>query len=225
MSVLFYSRYPVLHFNIYLFALLCGVVVFVIAMLSLKSLASQKQRIVLSIVISTFVCGFSLVIWSQMRSALPEPQPMTPFKNGETMMQELQQALKQNPNDAKDWFKLGQLYMQSAEFDAAITCFDYSIRLSETPYAGQYAAIATAKYFDESQTITPEVQQFLDKALEMDGYNDTALLLLASDYFLHSEHNKAIEIWTKILDSNRPGIDRAAIIEKINQAKRMSAHE
>jgi formate-dependent nitrite reductase complex subunit NrfG len=159
-----------------------------------------------------------------MRNTLPESEPAAPFKNGQSMMQELQQALKQNPNDAKDWFRLGQLYMQSSEFDAAITCFDYSIRLSETPYAGQYAAIATAKYFDESQTITPEVQQFLDKAFEMDEYNDTALLLVASDYFLHSEHNKAIEIWTKILDSNRPGIDRAAIIEKINQAKRMSGN-
>ncbi|MCY9852788.1 tetratricopeptide repeat protein [Vibrio mediterranei] len=213
-----------MSFNIYLFALLCGIVVFIIALLSLKSLGSRKQRFLFSAAASVLVCGISLGIWSQMRNTLPELELAAPFKNGESMMQELQQALKQNPNDAKDWFRLGQLYMQSSEFDAAITCFDYSIRLSETPYAGQYAAVATAKYFDESQTITPEVQQFLDKALEMDEYNDTALLLVASDYFLHSEHNKAIEIWTKILDSNRPGIDRAAIIEKINQAKRMSGN-
>ncbi|MCW8344556.1 hypothetical protein MD535_00750 [Vibrio sp. ZSDZ65] len=183
---------------------------------------SQRWKTLgISTTLSALVCGISLLVWSQLKSDIPELVKPTPFKNGETMMLELQQALKNDPNNSKDWFALGQMYMQTNEFDAAITCFDYSIRLSQNPYAGQYAAIATAKYYSESQTMTPDVLSFLDKALQMDELNDTALLLIASDHFLNSRYADAIVQWTKILDSNRPGIQRAALIEKINQAKSM----
>ncbi|MGF1747875.1 TPR domain-containing protein [Vibrio cionasavignyae] len=185
-------------------------------------LSSGRWRILgVSTTLSALVCGLSLLVWSQLKSDIPPLEEPAVFKNGETMMLELQQALKQNPNNSKDWFTLGQMYMQTNEFDAAITCFDYSIRLSQNPYAGQYAAIATAKYYSESQTMTPDVLSFLDKALQMDELNDTALLLIASDHFLNSRYADAIVQWTKILDSNRPGIQRAALIEKINQAKSM----
>ncbi|MCL9774953.1 TPR domain-containing protein [Vibrio methylphosphonaticus] len=171
--------------------------------------------------LSVLVCGLSLLVWSQLKSEVPKPEKPAELRNGETMMLELQQALEQDPNNSKNWFSLGQMYMQTHEFDAAITCFDYSIRLSQNPYAGQYAAIATAKYFSESQTMTPDVLSFLDKALQMDELNDTALLLIASDHFLNARYTDAITQWTTILDSNRPGIQRADLIEKINQAKSM----
>ncbi|MGR5175114.1 TPR domain-containing protein [Vibrio parahaemolyticus] len=206
-----------------LFVVLCGSAIFIVAFLSLSAIVSRRTRFLYSLSTSVLVCGLSWLVWSQIRTELPQPAETPVVKNGETMMNELQQALRDDPNNGKNWFHLGQLYMQRNEFDAAITCFDYSIRLSEIPYAGQYAAIATAKYFSESQTMTPEVQLFIDKALLMDEFNDTALLLVASDHFLTSDYDSAITVWTKILDSNRPGIDRANIIEKINQAKSMAA--
>lgn len=152
---------------------------------------------------------------------LPQQEMQQERPNHQSAMIDLQNSLTESPNDSESWFKLGQLYMQSLEFDSAATCFNYSIRLSSMPYAGQYAALATALYYRSSQSITPDIQRYLDKALELDSDNDTALQLIASDYFLNADYDEAIRVWTQILDSNRVGIDRAAIIEKINQAKGM----
>ncbi len=154
---------------------------------------------------------------------MPLPEAASPLLSSDhqSTMLDLQNSLTESPNDSDSWFKLGQLYMQSLEFDAAATCFNYSIRLSSMPYAGQYAALATALYYQSSQTITPDIQRYLDKALELDSDNDTALQLIASEHFLNADYDAAIRIWTQILDSNRVGLDRVALIEKINQAKGM----
>ncbi|MFA0085575.1 hypothetical protein [Vibrio sp. 10N.261.51.F12] len=180
---------------------------------------NQRQALMRALVLASLVCGVSLVVWKQLITEQPEAPTLPPFKNGEMVMAELQEALTEDPNNGKNWFSLGQMYMQTREFASAITCFDYSIRLSHNPYAGQYAAIATAKYYAASQSMTPEVMVLLNKALEMDPQNDTALLLIASDHFLNSRYEDAITQWTIILDSNRQGVKRAALIEKINQAK------
>jgi formate-dependent nitrite reductase complex subunit NrfG len=180
-----------------------------------------KKRVGYSAALSASIVGVSLLLWNQFRSPLPEPAPLSHVQDHQSVMLDLQNLLTESPNDAESWFKLGQLYMQSLEFDSAATCFNYSIRLSSMPYSGQYAALATALYYQSSQTITPDIQRYLNKALELDSDNDTALQLIASDYFLNAEYDEAIRVWTQILDSNRVGIDRAALVEKINQAKGM----
>ncbi|WP_234493810.1 hypothetical protein [Vibrio maritimus] len=203
------------------FVLLSGVVVSVVAYLCLTKITSFKSRIGYSILSSFAIVGLSFLIWSQWRMPLPQQEMQQERPNHQSAMIDLQNSLTESPNDSESWFKLGQLYMQSLEFDSAATCFNYSIRLSSMPYAGQYAALATALYYQSSQSITPDIQRYLDKALELDSDNDTALQLIASDYFLNADYDEAIRVWTQILDSNRVGIDRAAIIEKINQAKGM----
>ncbi|WP_338164307.1 TPR domain-containing protein [Vibrio sp. 10N] len=180
-----------------------------------------KKRAGYSAALSASIVGVSLLLWNQFRAPFPDPAPLSNVQDHQSIMLDLQNSLAESPNDAESWFKLGQLYMQSLEFDSAATCFNYSIRLSSMPYAGQYAALATALYYQSSQTITPDIQRYLDKALELDSDNDTALQLIASDYFLNAEYDEAIRVWTQILDSNRVGIDRAALVEKINQAKGM----
>lgn len=204
-----------------IFVLLSITVLFVVAYASLNKVSELKKRVGYSTALSASIVGISLLLWSQFRTPLPEPAPLRNVQDHQSVMLDLQNSLAESPNDAESWFKLGQLYMQSLEFDSAATCFNYSIRLSSMPYAGQYAALATALYYQSSQKITPDIQRYLDKALELDSDNDTALQLIASDYFLNAEYDEAIRVWTQILDSNRVGIDRAALIEKINQAKGM----
>jgi formate-dependent nitrite reductase complex subunit NrfG len=204
-----------------IFVLLSGVVVFAVAYLCLTKIVSRKSRVGYAILSSFAIVGLSFLIWIQWRMPLPPLETQLERLDHQSVMIDLQNSLTESPNDSESWFKLGQLYMQSLEFDSAATCFNYSIRLSSMPYAGQYAALATALYYQSSQTITSDIQRYLDKALELDRDNDTALQLIASDYFLNADYDEAIRVWTQILDSNRVGIDRAAIIEKINQAKGM----
>ncbi|GEA52688.1 cytochrome c [Vibrio inusitatus NBRC 102082] len=186
---------------------------------ALRKQLSNKASLTLASLMTVVVFTLASGVWLVLKDELPSPilavEPLTI----EQVMENKQQRLTDNPNNAKVWFELGQLYMEQYEFDSATTCFDYAIRLSKAPYAGQFAALATAQYYQHSQTITSDVQRLLDITLEMDPFNETALQLIASDHFMSARYKEAITHWNMILDSNRLGVDRAKIINSINQAK------
>lgn len=161
------------------------------------------------------------LVWLSLKQPTPEFEtPAEPVSYSEYLTQ-TQDKLRANPNDAEAWFELGQLYIQDNEFGSALTCFDYTLRLAPVPHAGHYAAFATALYYENKQRITPQVQHYLDLALESDPFNETALQLIASDYFIEADYQSAIHTWTKILDSQNLGVNRAKVINNINQAKAM----
>lgn len=139
----------------------------------------------------------------------------------EDKMRYLEDQLKVSPNDADLWFEIGQGYLLNGELKPANICFGYAIRLTEEPTANQYAAKATAQYYLHSQLFDEEIERLLDKALELDEYNQAALTLIASDHFVTFRYQKAINAWQKILDSERVDVDRVTIINSINQAKQL----
>ncbi|MFA1560246.1 heme lyase [Aliivibrio fischeri] len=147
-------------------------------------------------------------------------EPLGPLSYDDKMRY-LEDQLKQNPNDAKLWFEIGQGYLLNGELNNANICFGYAIRLTEEPTANQYAAKATTQYYLHSQIIDDEVQELLDKALTLDEYNQAALTLIASDHFVTFRYQKAINTWQKILDSERVDVDRVTIINSINEAKQL----
>ncbi|MDK9759910.1 tetratricopeptide repeat protein, partial [Vibrio sp. D173a] len=128
---------------------------------------------------------------------------------------------EQDPNQAELWFKLGSVYLEQGEFTAAVTSYDYAIRLENTPVARLFAAKATALYYANKQSMGEEVNTLLKRSLELDPNDRTALMLIASDHFISMRYEQAIEVWTQLLDSNQQGLDRVSIIHSINQAKQM----
>lgn len=167
----------------------------------------------------------SLALWSVMRD--PQPMPIVvveaPQQTPQQRTEEIENKLRQNPNDGDLWFTLGNDYLMHNEFSNALTCFDYSLRLTSSPSAGQFAAKASALYYLHSQQITPEVQALLNQALVLDSVNETALMLLASDHFISFRYSQAIDLWTKLLDANQIGTKRVLLITRINQAKELQA--
>ncbi|MBD1569578.1 MULTISPECIES: TPR domain-containing protein [Aliivibrio] len=147
-------------------------------------------------------------------------EPLGPLSY-EDKMRYLEDQLKQNPNDAKLWFEIGQGYLLNGELNNANICFGYAIRLTEEPTANQYAAKATTQYYLHSQIMNDEVEELLKKALALDEYNQAALTLIASDHFVTFRYQKAINTWQKILDSERVDVDRVTIINSINEAKQL----
>ncbi|OCH04876.1 heme lyase [Aliivibrio fischeri] len=147
-------------------------------------------------------------------------EPLGPLSY-EDKMRYLEDQLKQNPNDAKLWFEIGQGYLLNGELNNANICFGYAIRLTEEPTANQYAAKATTQYYLHSQIMNDEVEELLKKALALDEYNQAALTLIASDHFVTFRYQKAINTWQKILDSERADVDRVTIINSINEAKQL----
>ena len=59
----------------------------------------------------------------------------------------------------------------------------------------------------------------IDKALALDASEVTALMLLASDAFMHADYDQAISQWQKVLDLNSPRVNRVQLIDSINMAK------
>ncbi|MGL5461304.1 MAG: heme lyase NrfEFG subunit NrfF, partial [Aeromonas veronii] len=83
------------------------------------------------------------------------------------------------------------------------------------------AAQATVLYYQAGQQLTPEALHLLDSALKQDAGEVSALMLLASDHFLHGRYSQAIALWQQLLDGERPRINRAALIEAIQTASIM----
>jgi formate-dependent nitrite reductase complex subunit NrfG len=198
------------------------VVIFVFAIVIGWLMAPQHKRKLTTVVIIA-VLSLSIGIWVMIKpnKVLVQQQPPVLLSIDEAM-QEVQDKLRISPNDGELWLNLGQLYLAEKDLQAALTCFDYSLRLIEVPSADVYAAKALTIYYQRSQVMSEQVTDLINTALEIDEYNEAALTLLASDAFISFDYDKAIAYWQKILDSERMGLDRVNIINSINEAQLLS---
>lgn len=132
----------------------------------------------------------------------------------------LQNRLRENPNNGNLWYELGQAYALSNDFDSALVCYDNAEKLLGKR-AAILGAIATARYYDNGQKMTDEIQAIIEQALQLDKNENASLLLLASDSFLNNNYQQALEHWRKVLDGNNESINRRAIIQSMEMARQM----
>ncbi|WP_421339582.1 heme lyase NrfEFG subunit NrfF [Aeromonas veronii] len=133
----------------------------------------------------------------------------------------LHQRLQANPTDLDAWAALGQLYLYRNEYDNALLAYQRLALLEGGASAATQAAQATVLYYRAGQQLTPEATRLLESALKQDAGEVSALMLLASDHFLHGRYSQAIALWQQLLDEERPRINRAALIEAIQTASIM----
>ena len=133
----------------------------------------------------------------------------------------LHQRLQANPADLEAWAELGQLYLYRDEYNNALLAYQRLALLEGGASAATQAAQATVLYYQAGQQLTPEALRLLDSALKQNKGEVSALMLLASDHFLHGRYSQAIALWQQLLDSERPRINRAALIEAIQTARMM----
>ncbi|MFM5272688.1 heme lyase NrfEFG subunit NrfF [Aeromonas veronii] len=133
----------------------------------------------------------------------------------------LHQKLQRNPADLDSWAALGQLYLYRGEYDNALLAYQRLALLEGGASAATQAAQATVLYYQAGQQLTPEATRLLKSALKQDAGEVSALMLLASDHFLHGRYRQAIALWQQLLDGERPRINRAALIEAIQTASIM----
>lgn len=131
------------------------------------------------------------------------------------------QKLQRNPADLDSWAALGQLYLYRGEYDNALLAYQRLALLEGGASAATQAAQATVLYYQAGQQLTPEATRLLESALKQDAGEVSALMLLASDHFLHGRYRQAIALWQQLLDGERPRINRAALIEAIQTASIM----
>ncbi|WP_429056789.1 heme lyase NrfEFG subunit NrfF [Aeromonas jandaei] len=133
----------------------------------------------------------------------------------------LHQRLQANPADIDGWAALGQLYLYRDEYDNALLAYQRLALQEGGASAATQAAQATVLYYQAGQQLTPKATRLLESALKQDAGEVSALMLLASDHFLHGRYRQAIALWQQLLDEERPRINRAALIEAIQTARMM----
>lgn len=133
----------------------------------------------------------------------------------------LHQRLQRDPRDLESWAELGQLYLYRDEYENAWLAYQRLALLEGGASAATLAAQATVRYYQGGQQLTPKARRLLDAALVLDSGEVSALMLLASDHFLHGRYGEAIALWQGLLDDERPRINRAALIQAIQTARIM----
>jgi formate-dependent nitrite reductase complex subunit NrfG len=136
----------------------------------------------------------------------------------------LQDKIRANPNDSQSWFILAEYYLYSNEFNNALVALD-KVTAIEGETNNNLAARAIVLYYKNGQRIDEQTQLILDRILQTEPLQVTALMLIASDRYYHAQYEEAIDIWQRLLDSGNPEIDRIMIIERINVARMMANRE
>ena len=142
----------------------------------------------------------------------------------EAIIGKIQDKLRQDPNSAENWVKLGDAYMQNNDFDSALVCYGNAEKIDGRKPTTR-GLMATALYLQANQQITPQVQQFLDEALAQDPKEVSALSLLAAEAFKTRDYSTALDYWQQILDSGNSAVERRAIIQKMKMVDFMQKGE
>ena len=142
----------------------------------------------------------------------------------EAIIGKIQDKLRQDPNSAENWIKLGDAYMQNNDFDGALVCYGNAEKIDGRKPTTR-GLMATALYLQANQQITPQVQQFLDEALAQDPKEVSALSLLAAEAFKTRDYSTALDYWQQILDSGNSAVERRAIIQKMKMVDFMQKGE
>lgn len=142
----------------------------------------------------------------------------------EAIIGKIQDKLRQDPNSAENWVKLGDGYMQNNDFDSALVCYGNAEKIDGRKPTTR-GLMATALYLQANQQITSQVQQFLDEALAQDPKEVSALSLLAAEAFKTRDYSTALDYWQQILDSGNSAVDRRATIQKMKMVDFMQKGE
>ena len=142
----------------------------------------------------------------------------------EAIIGKIQDKLRQDPNSAENWIKLGDAYMQNNDFDSALVCYGNAEKIDGRKPTTR-GLMATALYLQANQQITPQVQQFLDEALAQDPKEVSALSLLAAEALKTRDYSTALDYWQQILDSGNSAVDRRATIQKMKMVDFMQKGE
>ena len=178
-----------------------------------------------------FAYYFSLERFSRVQQGEQEQiaqhnqQLETPEENKtEAIIGKIQDKLRQDPNSAENWIKLGDAYMQNNDFDDALVCYGNAEKI-DGPKPTTQGLMAMALYLQANQQITPQVQQLLNEALAQEPKEVSALSLLAAEAFKTRDYSTALDYWQQILDSGNSAVDRRATIQKMKMVDFMQKGE
>jgi cytochrome c-type biogenesis protein CcmH len=197
--------------------------------LAAKDTAAQERSVWVPLGMTLLVPLLSFYLYSQWGSsdllAMPRQQASAAHPDTGhdlqgigTQVAALRARLEAEPGDSQGWFTLGRSYLTLERYEDAYRAFGKVAEL-----VGEHAEIisqqAQALYFLNNRQITAEVQQMIDRALELDAGDPNTLGLLGMSAFESGQFEKAIGYWQQLIGSDRPNVNRDGLRQAIAQAK------
>lgn len=191
-----------------------------------KGLWSGGRAIVLVLALAVPVAGFVMyrVLGSGPDLALPELLERVAAAQTEEeqlarfgeLADFLQARLERQPDDVRNGYLLGQLYLQLERFPEAVATFESLLDHIEngSDRATVYGQLAQSLYLQADSQITPEVQQAIDEALRLNPNEYAVMGLLAIDALVQQKLPEALAYWRRQLSSAAPGSSQAQEVQR-----------
>ncbi len=134
-------------------------------------------------------------------------------------MQALEAKLAKNPDNPKGWLTLARSYSELQRYADAVRAYKELVRL--VPNESQiWTNYADATAMNNNQSLLGEPTKMLDKALELDAENTTALALSGSAAMERGDYVAAITHWQKLISLLPPDYPQIQmIIDGVTQAR------
>ena len=123
----------------------------------------------------------------------------------EMLLQQLQQRLAENPNDAEGWVVLGRTLKSQQRFAEALAALENANRtLPDTPTI--MVELAEARLFASGNpVITDDIRQLLEGAIAIEPHQQKGLWLLGMADAENGNYTGAIATWQSLLGLLEPG--------------------
>ena len=139
------------------------------------------------------------------------------------MVAQLEERLKNDPNDAEGWTMLGRSYLVLEQFDKALPALEHAVSLSDGD-AQLLADYADALAMTSGQTLEGRPSELIERALAIDPNNQKALWLAGTAAYERSEYPLAIKYWTRLKDMAPPDSEVARAMDgNIAEARTLMA--
>lgn len=188
---------------------------------------SQKSILALIVVLLPVAAGGLYYQYGSAQALqLSLEGPTSPFADGrmpsvEEAIALLNEQLAQQPDNPEGWYVLATTYMNQGVFRKGAESFAKTLQYLPAT-APQYAAVmgqyAQALYFANNGQIDSAVRQQIERTLDIDPQEVTALGLLGIDAFEQQRYRQAIELWEKALVNASPQI-KPTLQQGIQQAR------
>lgn len=163
---------------------------------------AKKLAVMLAVLLPLFTVPLYLAIGNT--KAL-QPQDELPVADGfgiirsEAALQELEKKMERTPENPEGWLLLARSYAELQRFPDAVRAYGKLVQL--VPDEAQlWADYADAVAMNNKQSLLGEPTKFLDKALELDGNNTSALALSGSAAMERGDYAAAVIRWQKLVD-------------------------
>jgi cytochrome c-type biogenesis protein CcmH len=181
--------------------------------------------------LSIFILAFSFYLYGEIGTyeklttmTAQEPMEQSADMEQQTIneIKRLMEVTKAEPENSDAWFSLGQTLVTVGDFDSALKAYDQVLSI-EGPQADIFGAKAQAIYYKNEQKIDATVQGFIDQALAIDPNDPSTNILLGMHNFIAGNYQVSIKHWQRVVDSDKQNVNKQALIEVIEEAKKRLA--